>query len=393
MLNKQLIDEEFGFLGDNVYLNVSARCMPPKRVQTAYCNYMSNYVSNLGIDVSSKSWEFVNNGREKIAKLINASSHEIAFTKNTSEATSIIANGFPFLPGDNIVIADEEHPSNMFPWINMHMRKGLNLNVVPSSEDNIDVDALIGAIDDHTRILTVSAVQYGSGFAVDLQKLGNACYERGIVFMVDGIQAIGRLNIDVKKMHIDVLTAGGHKGFLATFGAGVLYCSDRIVTDILPTYASLQSVTNFSKLPAKTTNFENLDWFPNARKFEAGNPNFNGILAIATGVDLILELGIQNIDAHIRELEIYLRKKLKDIPLHVMESKDPSNWGGVICVYYPKGKENSVKEILNKHKIICTMRNGYIRFSIDFYNTVQHMDIVVDALKEISLLKDSPELK
>ena len=116
MLNKELIEREYGFLGDNVYLNVSARCMPPVRVQRAYSSYMTDYVANLGRDVSPRSWKFVNEGRETIARLINAASpHEIAFTKNTSESTSIIANGFPFGPEDNIVIADEEHTSNMFP--------------------------------------------------------------------------------------------------------------------------------------------------------------------------------------------------------------------------------------------------------------------------------------
>lgn len=103
-------------------------------------------------------------------------------------------------------------------------------------------------------------------------------------------------------------------------------------------------------------------------------------------MDLILELGVENIDAHVRKLEKYLREKIADLSLPVVQAKDPKHWGGVICVYYPAEHEDEVVRILQKHQIYCTMRGGYIRFGLEFYNTMEQMDIVSDALHEIDTM-------
>ena len=121
MLNQELIEKEYGFLGDAVFLNVSSVVMPPKRVQDAYRRFMDDYVANFGMDIVSRAWEIVNNARPKLQKLIGArDAHEIAFVKNTAEGISILANGLTYAPGDNIVIADQEHQSVLFPWIGVH---------------------------------------------------------------------------------------------------------------------------------------------------------------------------------------------------------------------------------------------------------------------------------
>lgn len=134
MLNQKLIDEEYGFLGDAIFLNVSQVVMPPKRVQDAYRRFMDDYVANFGMDVVSRAWDIVNNARPKLQKLIGAKeAHEIAFVKNTAEGISILANGLTYHEGDNIVIADQEHQSVLFPWIAVHERYGVELKVVNPS--------------------------------------------------------------------------------------------------------------------------------------------------------------------------------------------------------------------------------------------------------------------
>ena len=352
MLNRKLIESEFSFLGEDIFLNVSSVVMPPIRVQKAYESFMQDYIANYGDDIVPKAWDMVSDTRKKVAQLIHA-------------------------------VDSQEHQANLFPWINLHQRKNVDLHVVKSRDGEINADDMIAAIDENTKILTVSAVQFSTGFFADLHKLGAACREKNVIFMVDGIQALGRLDIDVQAMNIDWLAAGTNKGLLGTLGAGIVYCTNRIVKDIIPPYASYQSVISHVAPPAITTNFDFLEWHPNARRFESGNLSYNCINAINKGIELILELGIKNIDEYVRQLEMYLRKQLEDLDLHVVQAEDKKNWGGVVCVYYPSHADEEVISILRRHKIHCTMRGGYIRLGIDFYNTQEQMDKVSAALHEV----------
>jgi selenocysteine lyase/cysteine desulfurase len=390
MLDKELVDKEFAFLGEDIFLNVSSVVMPPIRVQKAYASFMPEYIANYGDDIVPRAWKIVEDTRDKVAKLIHAKDPlEIAFVKNTCEGVSILANGYPFKEGDSVVVADQEHQANLFPWINIHERKKVNLHVVKSRNGEIHAEDMIDAIDDTTKVLALSAVQFSTGFFANLYKIGEACKKKNVIFMVDGIQALGRLDINVEAMHIDWLVAGTNKGLLGTLGAGIVYCTNRIVKDIIPPYASYQSVVTHVSPPAITTNFDFLEWHPNARRFESGNLSYNCINAINKGVELILELGIEDIENHIRYLENYLREKLQNLKLHIVQTKEKSNRGGVVCIYYPPDADEEVVSILKRYKIHCTMRGGYIRLGIDFYNTLEQMDKVAEALYEIEKIKMS----
>jgi selenocysteine lyase/cysteine desulfurase len=387
VLNKDLIEKEYGFLGDEIFLNVSFVVVPPLRVQEAYRSFMDNYVKNFGENIVQFGWSIVNEARPKIAALINASSpNEIGFVKNTCEGMSILADGCPLEAGDEVLIADQEHQSTLFPWINQR-RRGVVLNVTKSVDGEIPIERVLAGMNERTRVLAVSSAQFSTGFMSDLRTLGTECRKRNILFAVDAIQTLGRIKLDVKEMFIDWLAAGGNKGLLGTLGAGFVYCSDRIVRDIIPPYAAYQGTESHVAPPAITTDFDTLTWHPNARRFESGNLNYNGILAISKGVDLLLELGIDNIDAHVRELETRLRGKIRSLPLNIVEPRDPRNWSGIICVYYPLKFEEEVRAILAESKIHATMRGGYIRFGIDFYNTPEQIDITADALSRIARLQ------
>lgn len=387
MLNQELIQQEYGFLKDEIFLNVSQVCMPPVRVQKAYGSFMDDYVKVFGDGVVDTAWSIVADCREKVAKLINAKEvHEIAFVKNTAEGMSILAAGYPLQAGDSIVIADQEHQSTLFPWINAHEQRGITLKVVKSVNGEIPMSDMIAAIDDTTKVLVVSSAQFSTGFRADLALLGEECHRRGVIFAVDGIQTLGRLAMDVQACHIDYLVAGSNKGLLGSLGCGFVYCSDRIVQDIIPPYAGYQSTVSHVSPPSVTTNFEHLEWYPHARRFESGNLSYNCIYAVDKGVELLLELGLENIEAHTLELERYLREKLQGLPLHVVQPDDPKYWSGIICIYYPKEKDQEVINILKGYHIHGTMRGGYIRFGLDFYNTKEQMDIVVKALFEVAEL-------
>lgn len=385
MLNQKLIQKEYGFLGDEIFLNVSQVVMPPKRVQKAYESFMKNYVKAYGEGVVDTAWRIVEGCRQKLGTLVNAEhTHEIAFVKNTAEGMSILASGYPLKPGDSVVIADQEHQSTLFPWINAHEQRGIELHVVKSVNGEIPTESMAAAIDDTTKILVVSSAQFSTGFMADLAALGNACKEKGVIFAVDGIQTLGRIDLDVQALGIDYLAAGSNKGLLGTLGCGFVYCSDRIVQKIIPPYAGYQSTVSHVSPPSITSDFERLEWYPHARRFESGNLSYNCINALDKGVELLLELGVKEIETHVLALEKYLRQQIADIPLHVVQPADAKYWSGIVCIYYPKNRDEEVVDILKRYQIHGTIRGGYIRLGIDFYNTEAQMDIVAQALRDVA---------
>lgn len=385
MLEIDLIRKEFSDLKDSIFLNVSSVVIPPKSVQVAYTGYMQKYVDSLGATVVSDSWDMVNNSRKDVAELINSYPKEIAFVKNTAEGIGIIANGYPFEPGDNIIVPDLEHSSNLFSWIKLQ-DKEVELRTVPSRHGNFTNIDIYSLMDSRTKAVAISAVQFTTGFYTDLFKLGEHCRKHNVLLIVDAIQAIGRLHLDVRKMNISYLACGGNKGLLATLGVGFVYCSQDIITKIIPPYASYQSVKNAVKPPAITTDFSKVDWHDDARRLESGNLNYAGISAIQAGVRLINKVKIQRIEPYVINLEKILRERTNHLPLKIWTPENERNYSGIVCIYYPIEKEETVISILESYQIYATMRGGYIRLGIHFYNTKEQMYAVAEALEEISNL-------
>lgn len=383
MLDKKRIEKEFSQLKEVVFLNVSSVVMPPQSVQEAYFGFTKDYIRDFGEGVVEKAWKLVGKAREEVASLIGAFPEEIAFVKNTSEGMGIIANGYPFQAGEEVIIVDQEHSSTLFAWIGLQA-KGVELQVISSRDGDIEIEDIFARVTHKTKAIVISAVQFTTGFYVDLKTLGEYCRKHNILFIVDGIQAVGRLEVNVKDLGIDYLACGGNKGLLATLGAGFVFCDQRLVEQVVPPYASYQSVVNHVHPPAITQDFSKLEWHKNARRFESGNLNYAGIAGIQAGAALVNYLGIRKIEKHILKLDKYLTEGLRALPLNLKVPKHFENHSGVICVYYPGELEKEVISILGKHKIYATMRGGYIRFGINFYNTKAQMDVVIKALTEIS---------
>jgi cysteine desulfurase/selenocysteine lyase len=385
MLDEKWIDQEFAAIKDVIFLNVPYIVVPPQSVQDAYFGLTRDCIANFSDDATDKAWKMVGEARADVAGLFGAQASEIAFVKNTAEGVGIVANGFPFRPGENVVVIDQDHSSSLYAWIHLQ-RKGVGLRVVKSKDGRFSTDDVIAACDKKTRAIALSAVQFTTGFYADLAAIGEFCRQRDILFVVDAIQAAGRMHIDVNRMGIDYLACGGNKGLLAVLGAGIVYCSQRIVGQIVPTYAGYQSVVNHAKPPAITEDFSQLVWHDDARRFEAGNLNYAGVAAIRAGVRVLRRIGTQDIEKHVRALEDELRSGIESLPLKIQRIPDAKNRSGIICVYYPARKEAEVVGILKEHKVHATMRGGYIRMGLHLYNKPWQVGEVVHAFKRIAAL-------
>ena len=385
MLDQALLTKEFPFVGKEIFLNSSYITVPPVRTQLAYYGFMDQLVNTYADDFIRNSEGKINEARRRLAEVVNASPEEIAFVKNTTEGIGILSQGLSYNAGDNVVVIDQEHSANLFGWIKLQ-QKGVELRIVRSRDDAVVLNDIVEKINEHTRIVAISAVQFSTGFAIDLELLGRVCKDFDVILSVDAIQALGRKEIDVKKMNISYLASGGNKGLFGILGAGFVYCSSDIIDQITPPYASYQSVESVHAQPAITTDFSQLRWHKDARRLESGNLNHAGIAALSAGTSLVLELGIKNIQAHILALEKMLRDKLVGVPLKVVTPDRDENRSGVVCIYYPLEKEDKVISLLQQRHIHVTMRGGYIRISFHAFNTQNDVAQIAAAIWDISEL-------
>jgi len=311
--------------------------------------------------------------RKKFAQLINANLNEVAFVKNTSEGISIVANGFDWQPGDNVVIPDIEFPANVYPWWNLKKR-GVETRMVKAVDGKVLFDDLIKKIDSKTRILSISSVQCNTGFRSDLNRIGTFCKEKGVLFFVDAIQSLGVLPMDVKKDHIDFLSADGHKWMLSIEGLGGFYISQEAIDKIHPVTMGWGNVVN-------AENFMSYDFTlkKDAKKFEEGTPNTISVHAFGAALGLLLETGIENIEKRVIGLGDCIIHELNKRNIKIYSSIQLPERSGNISFVLDKDI-NKLYSFMLENKVKLTVRDGLVRFSPHFYNHEDEILKVFDLL-------------
>jgi cysteine desulfurase/selenocysteine lyase len=317
----------------------------------------------------------VNEVRRLTGQLLGADPLDVAFVKNTSEGIGIVAEGFPWRPGDNVVTAAEEYPANVYPWMNLAGR-GVELRTVPSRGNRVALDDVRAAMDDRTRVLSLSWVEFASGYRNDLDALGQLCRERGVFFFVDAIQGLGVLPMDVGQTPIDGLSADGHKWLLAPEGAGVFYLRREWVERLHPVGVGWHSVVG-------ATDFSKIDFTlkPHAGRWESGTLNVAGIHALGASLELLLGAGIANVADRVRELTVYLCARAAAAGLQVFSAREAGEWSGIVSLLPPAGADpRALVRRCRDEGIVINLRGGRLRVSPHCYNTVEEIDRLVGAL-------------
>ena len=359
-----------------IYLDIARKAILPRQVENAFNTWMKDIYEEAGMDAFSMSNIEVT--RKKVADLFGASPHNIALIKNTSEGINIIAQGFPFESGDNVVISEFEHQANIFPW--RHLRsKGVEIRWArPDAEGRVTLDCYQPLVDDRTRILSAAWVTYGNGYRTDIPALSEFCRKRGIKLVVDGIQAVGVISIPLQELGADVLVAGGHKAQFSTAGAGFMYASEDMIPMITPPYASKFSFTSDDKMQ------EDPVLANDAHRFEYGNPNFLGIWIQSHSADYLKKIGLANIEARVEKLTTYLINRAEEKEISVVTPGDWNERAGIVGL---KTKNPAaIVEKLKDQNIIVSARDSYLRASVHFYNTKDELDRFLDAINDMSLV-------
>jgi selenocysteine lyase/cysteine desulfurase len=315
--------------------------------------------------------------RERLRQLINAPSTDgIALLKNTSEALSVIAYGLDWQAGDNIVLADQEFPSNRIVWESLRSL-GVETRVVEAQDPENPEAALIDATDKNTRLITTSSVQYASGLKMNLERLGEFCKARGILYCVDAIQSLGAFPFELDSINADFVVADGHKWMLGPEGLALFYCRPELL-------ARLKLHQYGWHMVAHMGDYDRRDWQPanNARRFECGSPNMLGIYALHASLGLLLETKLKVVSEVIFKNISYLIELTKDIDGAFIRSPLAADRRAGIFNIQIAGIDNAVlHRYLCDHGVICAYRGGGIRLSPHFYNTGKQLEQAVATLK------------
>ncbi len=359
------------------YLNHAAVSPWPKRTQLAVSKFAeenvvfgaSHYLEWLKVDKAL---------REQLARLINANSYrDIALSKSTSEALSIIAYGLTWNAGDEIIITNQEFPSNRIVWESL-ANKGVSVNIA-----NIDVtdpvDAIAAKITPNTKLISISSVQYASGLTLDLKRIGALCNDNNILFCVDAIQSLGAIPFDLAENNADFVVADGHKWMMGPEGLALFYVKPEIRDSLTLNQFGWHMVANRGDYTR-----DKWEIASDATRFECGSPNTLGIHALNASLSLIEELGIANIQRKLKQVTHYLIEQLVSIPdIEILSPLKNSNQSGIVTFKVRHVNSETLYSTLMKQGVICACRGGGVRFSPHFYTSKTTVDNAVHQIKTI----------
>lgn len=372
-MSKLELENEFPLDKNIIYLNHAAVAPWPMRTSQAI-NKFAEENSRFGA-THYANWALTEQKtKNQLRDLINApSSDDIALLKNTSEALSMVAYGLDWQFGDNIVSSDQEFPSNRIVWESLK-NKGVDFRETDLNTDKSPEDALIANIDDKTRLLTISSVQYATGLRMDLNKLGQFCHDHNILFCVDAIQSIGALQFDVQDIHADFVMADAHKWMLAPEGIALFYCKAE--------KRDLLRLNQFGwHMIEDHLNYNKREWqiADNARRFECGSPNTLGTYALNASLSLLLDVGMKNVEKKLLDNALYLLNAIESLDNYKILSSR-KHYAGIVVFRHNTINQSALFQFLKSNNVICVERGGGIRFSPHFYTTDETMDRAIELL-------------
>ena len=353
---------DFQLDDDIIYLNHAAVAPWPRRTLQAVQAFAHDSAT-LGSKHYLQWLETEQHLRERLRALINApAADDIALLKNTSEALSVVAFGLDWKTGDNVVSSNEEFPSNRVVWEALS-RKGVSLRQADLRDTETPEDALFSQVDEHTRLIAISSVQYASGLQLDLRRIGEFCQRHGILFCVDAIQSLGAVQFDAQAIHADFAMADGHKWMLGPEGLAVFYCRAEL-RERLKLYQYGWHMTD------AYVDFDRRDWQPanTARRFECGSPNMLGIHALEASLAVLQEHGMKVIEERVLANARLLMNAIDTSPsLALLTDPTPGRYAGIVTFRHRERDNESLFKHLTEHGVMCAQRGGGIRFSPHYY--------------------------
>jgi cysteine desulfurase/selenocysteine lyase len=377
-----------------VYLDNAATSQKPRQVIDALVHYYENTNANIHRAVHTLGEEATaayEGAREKVRAFINAPSAEsVIFTRNTTEAINLVAYSWGranISEGDEILLTQMEHHSNLIPWQQLAKEKGATVRYVPvTPQGTLEVNGLENLFDARTKMMALPHASNSLGTINPVEKIAAEARSRGVMLLVDGAQGAPHLPIDVQAIGADFYAFSSHK-MLGPTGVGVLYGRRELLDEMEPFLGGGEMI--------RKVTFEGATWNDLPWKFEAGTPNIADVIAFGTAIDYLNDLGMDNVRQHEAEITAYALDRMGSIPDIVLYGPpDAAKRGGVVSFNFPGLHPHDIGTVLDTHGVAirsghhCTqplMRclgiSGTARASFYIYNTPQEVDALVDATK------------
>lgn len=380
-----------------VYLDNGATTQKPLCVLDAMREEYLNANANVHRGVhylSQQATDLHESAREKVRQFINAkSTSEIIFTRGTTESINLVASSFVeayMKAGDEVLITEMEHHSNIVPWQLQANKNGIIIKVIPMSDDGVlDIAAIGNLITNRTKLISVTHISNVLGTINPIKEIVSIAHEHGIPCMVDGAQSAPHMKIDVEDLDCDFFAFSGHKMYGPT-GIGVLYGKEKFLEEMPPYQGGGEMIGTVS---FEKTTFADLPF-----KFEAGTPDYIATHGLATAIDFIESIGMNNIEAHERELTSYALSQMRTIPeMRIFGPLDAEHHDAVISFLVGNIHHLDMGTLLDRLGIAVRTGhhcaeplmhrlgiNGTVRASFALYNTKEEVDVLVNGIKRVS---------
>ena len=380
-----------------VYLDNGATTQKPLCVLDAMREEYLNVNANVHRGVhylSQQATDLHEAARERVRSFINAASiKEIVFTRGTTESMNLVASSFTeayMKEGDEVIISTMEHHSNIVPWQLQAQRKGIVVKVIPMTDDGmLDLDAYKGLFTDRTRLVSVTHVSNVLGTVNPVKEIVGIAHQHGVPCMIDGAQSAPHIKIDVQDMDCDFYAFSGHKMYGPT-GIGVLYGKEKFLEEMPPYQGGGEMIG--------TVSFEKTTFAELPFKFEAGTPDYVATNGLAKAIDYMEAIGLENIEAHERELTSYALEQMQTIPgMRIFGTLNADNRDAVISFLVGDIHHLDMGTLLDRLGIAVRTGHhcaeplmhrlgiqGTVRASFALYNTKEEIDILVNGIKRVS---------
>src|SRR5205807_7683373 len=365
-----------------VYLNHAADGPLPSPVARTLYTYIDDS-SNFG-NVNFARWtEHERGAHRRMANMIRVRPEQVAMTASTGDGLMMIAGGLRWQHGDMIVSAECEFPTNVYPWLNLQ-EQGVQVHLVKMRENRVAVEDVLSSITERTRLVSLSLVEFSTGYRNDIAGIAHYCHERGIICGIDAAQALGALDIDVHMLGVDYLAAVSHKWLLSPHTTGILYVADDLEAQLHTVRKGWFSV----QAPYDFFNYEQPLKAGMAR-FEHSTLNGLPILGLdaALGIFECIEGGMPAVEERIVGLTSYASTGLERLGYPVVSPQGDDERSGIVCFkLHPERQDISSQQLVDElasRNIHLAARGDVVRISPHFYNTLEEIDVLLNALEDL----------
>jgi cysteine desulfurase/selenocysteine lyase len=373
-VDPEKIRELFPVTQHYAYLNHASVAALPRPVIEATTDYLAE--RQAGGSQALVQWDDTLERVRKIsARFIGAQRDEIVFTGSVSHGLNIVAAGLDWRPGDNLICAETEFPANIYPWTNLR-RRGVEVRFAPASDNRILVSDVAGCMDSRTRLVAISFVEFGTGYRNDLNALAHLCHKQGAYLCVDGIQGLGALQFDVNQTPADFVATHAAKWMMGPIGAGFLYVRRDLLSRLDPVMTGWRAVVDREDYYRCDSPLRS-----SGERFEPGSLNVAGLLGMQAAIELLLSVGLGQIEDRIMALTEALIAGLQGCDCILCTPiADRSERSGIICFRHPSTGTAALATRLQEAGVIISLRGDVIRVSPHFYNTEADLERLLEAL-------------